>query len=164
MSLFRKKKTETEEVPLDIDPSKDHGMIGMYHRLIVEAEADFANAVTTHLARIHEPGGYAHEKETHDFMELGMKREYLDALDDVEFTVEDVLAAPVVALKKRGMASLVTRWTVRGMHNRPMVGVAPTGEPITVEGMTYTTFRNYNIRVEYTYWQIPELTRRMVER
>ncbi len=40
----------------------------------------------------------------------------------------------------------------------------PTGEPVTVEGMTYTSFRNYNIRVEYTYWQIPEVTRRMVER
>ena len=164
VSLFRRKKVETDTVNLDVDPAKDPGMIGLLHRLTTEAEADFANAVTSHLARIHEPGGYEREKQAHDFMALGMKSDYLDALDDIEFKVEDVLSAPVLALKKRGMATLVTRWTVRGVHSRPLAGMPPTGEPVTVEGMTYTSFRNYNIRVEYTYWQIPEVTRRMVER
>ena len=164
MSLFRRKKVETEMVNLDVDPAKDQGMIGLYYRLTVEAEEDFANAVTTHLARIHEPGGIVREKQEHDFMELGMKRDYLDALDDIEFKVEDVVSAPVLQMKKRGQASLVTRWTARGVHNRPLGDMPPTGEAVTVEGMTYTSFRNYNIRVEYTYWQIPEVTRRMVER
>jgi hypothetical protein len=164
VSLFRKKKVETEMVPVDIDPREDKGMVGLYYRLTTEAEEDFANAVMSHLARLHEPGGYEREKQEHDFMALGMKSDYLDALDDIEFKVEDVVSAPVLQMKKRGMASLATRWTARGVHNRPLAGMPPTGETVIVEGMTYTSFRNYNIRVEYTYWQIPEMTRRMVER
>jgi len=35
---------------------------------------------------------------------------------------------------------------------------------VTIEGMNYTTFRNFNIRSEYTYWHVVEFTRRMVER
>lgn len=165
MSLFRrnkKKDDDSGDVQFDMDPMKDSGMIGLFFRTLVDVEAKFVEAVTTHLEHIHEPGGYAREKQAHDFMDLGMKREYVDALDDIEFTVDDVFVAPELGLKKRGTATLVTRWTVRGVHNRPLQGVAPTGQQISVEGITYTTFRNYNIRVEYSYWT-SELARRMVE-
>ena len=168
MSLFRRKKKkndveeESEQVDLDMDPLKDPGLVGLYYRILTEVEEDFGKAVTTHLERIHAPGGYAREKREHDFMELGMKRDYLDALDDIEFKVDEVIAAVQVGLKKRGTATLVTRWTVRGLHTRPLNGLPASGEQMTVEGLTYTTFRNYNIRVEYSYWQTPELTRRMV--
>jgi SnoaL-like polyketide cyclase len=170
VSLFRRNKKkieveeESEQVDLDMDPLKDPGLVGLYYRILTEVEEDFGKAVTTHLERIHEPGGYAREKREHDFMELGMKRDYLDALDDIEFTVDEVIASVQVGLKKRGTATLVTRWTVRGLHTRPLNGLPPSGEQMTVEGLTYTTFRNYNIRVEYSFWQTPELTRRMVER
>jgi hypothetical protein len=166
VSFFRRSKKKDEDVgemSFDMDPLKDPGMIGLFFRTMGVVEDKFAEAVTTHLVNIHEPGGYAREKQAHDFMDLGMRREYLDALDDIEFTVDEVISAPESGLKKRGTATMVTRWKVRGVHSRPLSGVAPSGEQVTVEGITYTTFRNYNIRVEYTYWT-SDLARRMVER
>jgi hypothetical protein len=162
--LFRRKNTATEQDPSKIDPESDEGIVGLYYSILGQAEEEFRTATAGHLTRLHEPGGYAREKQRHDFMDLGMKRVYLDALDDIEFTIEDALCVPEVGIKKRGMATIVTRWKARGTHNRPLPGIAPTGQPLTVEGITYTTFRNYNVRVEYTFWHIPEQTRRLVER
>lgn len=163
MRLFGRNKKEQEGAAPD--PTTDDGIIGLYYSIKGKVDADFANAAASHLARLHEPGGYAREKIAHDFMDLGMKRNYLDALDDLEFTVEDSVSVPGLPIKRRGTAVIVSRWTARGVHNRPVIaGVAPSGEQVTIEGMTYTTFRNYNIRIEYTYWHMAELTRRMVER
>ena len=170
MSLFRRKKKEGEdyensaEVDIWMDPLQDHGMVGLFFRALADVNDEFAKAVQTHLERLHEPGGYEREKQEHDFMDLGMKRDYLDALDDVRFTIDDMLVSPQIVLKKRGTATMVTRWTVLGTHARPLHGLPPSGGELTIEGLTYTTFRNYNIRVEYTYWHTPALTRRMVER
>jgi hypothetical protein len=162
MRLFGRKKKPDGTM---LDPESDEGLVGLYYSIVERVDADFAAATADHLGRLHEPGGYAREKTEHDFMDLGMKRSYIDALDDLKFEVEDSVSVPLLPLRKRGMAVIVSRWTARGVHNRPLVpGVAPNGEPVTIEGMTYTTFRNYNIRLEYTYWHMAELTRRMVER
>jgi hypothetical protein len=161
MRLFGRKKKEG----IDVDPATDEGIIGLYYSIVGTIEADFANAAAAHLERLHEPGGYAREKSEHDFMDLGMKRSYIQALDDLQFEVQDSVSLPMLPLKRRGGAVIVSRWTARGVHNRPVVaGVVPSGEQVTIEGMTHTTFRNYNIRLEYTYWHMAELTRRMVER
>jgi hypothetical protein len=34
---------------------------------------------------------------------------------------------------------------------------------VTIEGVTYTTFRNYYLKLEYTYWNFPELGRKLAE-
>jgi hypothetical protein len=163
MRVFGRKKKESETGV--IDPTTDEGIIGLYYAITDRVDADFVQATAAHLERLHEPGGYAREKSLHDFMDLGMTWSYIDAIDDLEFKVEDSMCVPQYPLRKRGMAVIVSRWTVRGLHNRPVVaGVVPNGEQVTIEGMTYTTFRNYNIRLEYSYWQLAELTRRMVER
>ena len=165
MRLFRRKKSAADDQkPQKFDPTTDEGIVGLYYSILGQADDHFAQAVVAHLMRVHEPGGYAQEKSQHDFMDLGMKRTYLDALDDIEFAVEDAFGVSNVGIKKRGMAAVVARWKARGIHNRPLMGVAPSGEEITIEGMSYTTFRNYNIRVEYSYWHMPELTRRVTER
>jgi hypothetical protein len=165
MRLFGRKTKEQSEEGAAVDRTTDEGIIGLYYAIKGKIDAGFADAVAAHLERLHEPGGYAREKTEHDFMDLGMKRSYIDALDDLEFTVEDSVTVPQFAMKKRGMAVVVSRWTARGLCNRPLVaGVAPSGEQVTIEGMTYTTFRNYNIRLEYTYWHMAEFTRRMAER
>jgi hypothetical protein len=163
MRLFGRKKEE-QEAGL-IDPTTDEGMVGLYYALTDRVDADFANAAAAHLERLHEPGGFAREKSEHDFMELGMKRSYLHALDDLQFELEDSLTVPQLGRRRQGGAVIASRWTARGVHNRPVVaGVVPSGEQVTIEGVTLTTFRNYNIRLEYTYWHLAELTRRMVER
>ena len=161
MSLFRRsKKAQATE----IDPTTDEGIVGLFYSILGEIVDDFATAATDHLGRVHEPGGLAREKQRRDFMELGMDRSYLDALDDMEFTVDGAISVPQMGVRNRGTAVVVTRWTARGVHTRPLDGVEPTGEQVTIEGMNYTTFRNFNIRSEYTYWHVVEFTRRMVER
>jgi hypothetical protein len=163
VSIFRsKKRARRKQKPGEVDPDTDEGIIGLYDSILATVEEEFTKAVSIHLEHLHQPGGYAREKQQHDFMDLGMRRSYIDALDDIEFTIEDTMCLPQLQMRKRGMAVLVTRWTVRGVHNRPLAGVAPSGDQITIEGMTYSTFRNYNVRVEYTFWHMPELTRRMV--
>jgi hypothetical protein len=163
MRLFGRKKKEGESGV--IDPESDEGIIGLYYSIIGRVDSDFAGAAAAHLERLHEPGGYAREKSEHDFMDLGMKRSYIGALDDLQFKVEDSVTVSQLGLRRRGMAVIVSRWTASGVHNRPVVaGVSPSGERVTIEGITYTSFRNFNLRLEYTYWHMAELTRRMVER
>ncbi len=165
MSLLRRKKAAAKKQQAhDIDPESDEGIVGIFFGVLGEIEDDFKQAVVTHLERLHAPGGFELEKSEHDFMDFGMPRSYLKSLDDIEFTVEDAVVAPNLGIRRRGMAHVVTRWTVRGVQNRPLLGIAATGQPVTIQGMTFTTFRNYNIRVDYSYWDMPELTRRMVER
>ncbi len=161
MSLFRRKKLATG---IDVDPDTDGGIIGLYYSVLGDAIADFTGATSGHLARLHEPGGMAREKAQRDFMELGMSLSYIDALDDIEFSADSAIAVPGIAMGIRGRAAVVTRWTARGIQNRPLLGAPPTGEPVTVQGITYTTYRNFNIRSDYTYWHVAEVTRRMVER
>jgi len=164
VSLFRRKvKAEREKTAVEVDPTSDEGIVGIFYSIVWGAEESFENAAKRHLQRIHEPGGYELEKSEHDFMELGMKRSYLDALDDIEFSVEDSFAVPALPARRRGMANVITRWVATGVHNRPLLGIEPTGEQITIGGLTFTTFRNYNIRLEYSYWELPDLTRRATE-
>ena len=163
MSLFRRNKDKKKQAT-EVDPTTDEGIVGLYYSILGEIVDDFATATCDHLTRLHEPDGYAREKARRDFMDLGMERSYLNALDDIEFTVDDVMSVPQLGIRARGTAAVVTRWSACGVQSRPLLGVGPTGEPVTIEGMTYTTFRNFNIRSEYTYWHMAELTRRMVER
>ena len=161
MSLFRRKKLKEG---IEVDPETDEGVIGLFYSILGEVIDDFTGATAGHLERLHEPGGIAREKAQKDFMDLGMTRSYIDALDDIEFNVDSSIAVPGLPVGARGKAAVVTRWTARGTQNRPLEGLAPTGEPVTVEGITYTVFRNFNIRSDYTYWHVAELTRRMLER
>ena len=162
MKLFGRKEKEKQK-PVG-DPTEDEGVIGLWRSKMAIAEGVFLDDVVRHLSSLHEPGGIAREKRENDFMDLGMGRRYLDALDDIEFSVEDSATLLQMGVRKRGMAQVMTRWSVRGVHNRPLLGIPPSGQQVTLRGVTYTTFRDYQIRVDYSYWEFPELTRRMVER
>lgn len=163
MKLFGRKKAKTDEDE-PFDPESDEGIIGYYHKYVSLAETEYVKFVSAHLARLHEPGGVAREKRENDFIELGMPRTYLEALDEVEFAVVDAVPDAATRGRARGKGHFVTRWTVSGVHNRPLAGLAPSGQRVTIEGATFTTLRDYRIRTEYTYWQLPELTRRVLER
>jgi hypothetical protein len=159
VKLFGRKKKEEEA-----GRTSDDGAVGLYYAAMGKAEQEYAKFVEAHLRRIHEPGGYALEKKDNDFMDLGMRRSYLDALDGIEFSVDDTAVMAMAGGRAVGIAQVITRWTVRGQHNRPLLGVPPSGGQVTVEGVTYTTFRNYYLKLEYTYWAFPELARRLAER
>src|SRR5947208_17076331 len=102
MRLFGRKKKEEESGI--VDPESEEGSIGYYYSIMGRMDADFANAAAAHLERLHEPGGYAREKTEHDFMDLGMKRSYIGALDDLQFEVEDSVSVPQLGRKRQGMA------------------------------------------------------------
>jgi hypothetical protein len=157
MRVFGRKKK-------DEPGAADDGMVGLYTTMVDKIEEEFVKFVTEHLERIHEPGGYEREKQVADFMDLGMRRQYLDALDDVELSVVEGISIPQTRGKRRGAGQVVTRWNVRGRHKRPLLGIAPTGEEVSIDGVTLSSFRDYKLRVEYTYWELPELTRRALER
>jgi hypothetical protein len=159
--LFGRSKKPSEDATADVkvaDPST--GMARLIYDMNEKAENEFVKFVVEHLERIHEPGGYEREKrEVSDFMDMGMGRKYLEALDDIKLTIGDIL----VLAETRGRTAkceVVTRWTVRGVHARPLAGIEPTGDQTAIDGVTITTIRDYRLRSDYSYWQIPELTRK----
>jgi steroid delta-isomerase-like uncharacterized protein len=54
---------------------------------------------------------------------------YRSAFPDVHFTIEDQIAEGDL---------LVTRWTARGTHQGPLMGIPPTGKQVMVTGISIT--------------------------
>ncbi len=52
---------------------------------------------------------------------------YLTAYPDTHFTIEDQIAEG---------DRVVTRWTARGTHKGPLMGIPPTGKQVTVAGIS----------------------------
>ncbi len=61
---------------------------------------------------------------------------YLSAFPDLHFTIEDQIAEG---------DKVVTRWTARGTHQGPFMGMPPTGKQGTVTGITIDRFANGKI-------------------
>ncbi len=162
MKLFGRKKEKQDEGGLFADPEQG-GMARLYTDMVAKLDVEYTKFVQGHLKRIHEPGGYEREKQEADFMDVGMGRSYLQALDDIEFTAMESVVMPQLKGKRRGSGVVVTRWTVRGMHARPLAGVPPSGNQVTIQGETHTTLRDYKIRIDNTYWEFPELTRSVID-
>jgi predicted ester cyclase len=142
MSIFRRKKKDDGEIPM---------IVQLYFEQDAEPLEENREIVEEHLENVHK-GKLAEEKRAHDFVELGMTRAYLDALDDIEFTLEETLA----------FADQVSaRWTVRGIHRRDMLGLEPTGQPVTVEGLTICVVKYERVRQQWSYWEIPGLEQKL---
>jgi predicted ester cyclase len=146
MSLFRRRKEKEGEVP---------GIVVLYRE---EEDRPFLKnqgIVESHLHNLHRPGGDEEEKKKHDFVELAMPRAYQDALDDLEFTIEEQLFwADQVA----------SRWTVRGIHARELLGIEPSGERVVISGITISVVKFERVRQEWAYWEFPKLTEELLGR
>ena len=103
--------------------------------------------VKQHLENLHRPGGAEEEKRKHDFVDFAMPRAYLDALDDVEFSIEEQFP---------WVDQVTTRWTVRGIHRRELLGVQPSGERVEITGMTISVVKSERVRQEWAYWDFPQ--------
>jgi predicted ester cyclase len=123
-------------------------------RLMAEHSAR-EEIVVEHLMAIHEPGGLAARKQSADFMELGTPHAYLDALSDLEFTIDGL----VITTQQQ----VAARWTVTGVHVADLHGVQATGQPITIRGVTILVMQDKYVLSDYTYFDFPELTRRASE-
>ena len=63
---------------------------------------------------------------------------------DVRYTLEDQIA--------EGNQTL-TRWTMRGTPRKPIRGMAPTGRPVAITGLTLMRYnRDGQMQEEWTYW------------
>jgi steroid delta-isomerase-like uncharacterized protein len=71
----------------------------------------------------HDPTGPIHGPEGFkQFVSM-----YLTAYPDTHFTIEDQIAEG---------DTVVTRWTARGTHKGPLMGIPPTGKQVTVTGIS----------------------------
>jgi predicted ester cyclase len=141
MGLLRRKKKEGE-VPLIVQLYMDAAEAPLIER---------AELVEEHLENLHQ-GGLDEEKKTHDFIDFAMSREYMDALDNLEFTIEDQVSYG---------DQVISRWTVRGIHRRPLLGLEPSGESVTISGATVSVVKYERVRQEWAYWDLPEFVQRV---
>lgn len=60
-------------------------------------------------------------------------RAFRAAFPDLHVTIEDLIGEG---------ETVVMRWTLRGTHKGELMGIAPTGKPITMTGMSISRFAN----------------------
>ncbi len=68
---------------------------------------------------------------------------YLTAFEGAHITVDDQIAEG---------DKVVSRWTGRGTHQAELMGIAPTGKPVTVSGITISRLANGKVVEEWINW------------
>ncbi len=165
MALFRRKQKEGEsedEIPtgdmmdqlqrMSIEELLEADEVQYQQREVEMTLANRQKMVNQHLEVIHQPGGQAQIKASADFMDLGSARPYLDALSDITFSIDDQVLTG---------NDIFTVWTVTGRHTGELCGLAPTGNQVTLRGVTMSIIKEGVIATEYTYWDFPALTERL---
>jgi predicted ester cyclase len=167
MALFRKKQKQQEQD--DSDQAIDD-MMSQLARMPIEELEDApevrhslreidktldlrAGMIAKHLEMVHMPGGLAKIKAAADFMELGAARPYLDALSDITFKIDEQLPTG---------SDIFTNWTVTGTHTGELCGIPPSGEQVTIHGVTMSVIRDGLIVTEYVYWDFPPVTEQLM--
>jgi predicted ester cyclase len=67
-------------------------------------------------------------------------------------TIEDIIAEG---------ETVMTRWSCRGTHKGDLSGIAPTGKPFTISGMTVTRVSNGKMAEGYVNWDALGLMRQL---
>jgi steroid delta-isomerase-like uncharacterized protein len=65
------------------------------------------------------------------------------AASDLKITIEDQIAEG---------DKVATRWTARGTHDGELMGIAPTGRPVSVTGITIQHLRDGKVVESWTNW------------
>ena len=68
---------------------------------------------------------------------------YRTAFPDLTFTVDDIVAED---------NKVTARWTARGTHKGTLLGIAPTGRPVTTEGISVLRIANGKIAEAWVTW------------
>ena len=68
---------------------------------------------------------------------------YRNALPDIRFTIEDMLAEG---------ETVVARWSCRGTHKGELNGIAPTGKQFNITGVSIARFTNGKMFEGYVNW------------
>ena len=167
MALFRRKQKQEgdseDQTPtgdmmdqlqrMSIEELLEATEVQYQQREVAKTMANRQKMVNQHLEMIHQPGGQAQIKASADFMDLGAERPYLDALSDITFSIEDQVLTG---------NDIFTVWTVTGRHTGELCGLAPTGNQVTLRGVTMSIIKEGVIATEFTYWDFPALTERLM--
>ena len=70
-------------------------------------------------------------------------QQYRDAFSDARIMVDEQIAEGDF---------VATRWTGRGTHDGDLMGIAPTRKQATVQGITFTRFKNGKVVEEWNNW------------
>jgi steroid delta-isomerase-like uncharacterized protein len=65
------------------------------------------------------------------------------AASDLKIRIDDQIAEG---------AKVATRWTARGTHDGELMGIAPTGRPVSVTGITIQHLRDGKVVEGWTNW------------
>jgi len=158
MALFRKKKGNGQEptgdmmdqlARMSMEELSEATEVQYQQREVAKTLENRSKMISRHLEVIHQPGGLAAIKEAADFMDLGAERPYLDALSDISFSIEEQVATG---------NDFFTIWTVTGTQTGELCGIAPSGQQVTMRGITMSIIKEGVIATEYTYWDFPPLT------
>jgi len=102
--------------------------------------------VAKHLEAVHAGDS------TGEVVQLGSQLLYLDALSGIQLQIQDHVA---------DATKIVTRWTVRGKHDRDFLGMEPTGRDVSFGGMTATLLSEGRVSQVFHYWDVVELLRQI---
>jgi hypothetical protein len=152
MSLFRRKKKDEDELP---------GIVKLYFEQDSEPLEKNRRIAEEHVRNLHVPERLEEDRRKHDAVDLGMPRTYMEALDDIEFTLHESIASGGQLAGGRWNFTITGRWSITGIHRRPLHGLEPSGEEVTIDGMTICVVKDERIRQEWTYWELPALTERL---
>jgi predicted ester cyclase len=165
MALFRrnKKKEDGSDIPtgdmmdqlqrMSIEELLEATEVQYQQREVEKTLENRKKMVDRHLEVMHQPGGQEQIKASADFMDLGSARPYLAALSDITFSIEDQVLTG---------NDIFTIWTVTGRHTGELCGLVPTGNQVTLRGVTMSIIKEGVIATEYTYWDFPALTERLM--
>jgi steroid delta-isomerase-like uncharacterized protein len=113
----------------------------VFDEIITQGNLDAIEEVFTADYQEHDP---ANEEDTrgHD----GIRQEvsmYRSGFPDLRMTVEDQLAEG---------DRVATRWAVRGTHQGDLMGIAPTGNKMSITGITIHRFADGKIQEGWWNW------------
>jgi steroid delta-isomerase-like uncharacterized protein len=75
----------------------------------------------------------------------GLITMYRNAFPDVTLTIDEQIAEG---------DTVVTRWTGRGTHRGELMGVAPTGKPVSVKGVIVSRFKKGKLVQDIEHWDV----------
>lgn len=78
----------------------------------------------------------------------GMSASYMPALSNMQFDIE---------YQTIDGLDVATRWTTSGNLMTDLHGIPGNGQPVTIRGITITSFLGATVRRESTYWNFQEL-------
>ena len=92
--------------------------------------------------------GFANDRESHK-QQVAMFRA---AFPDLQFTIEDLIADG---------DKVATRWTARGTHEGELMGIAPTGKPFRVSGITIDRINDGKVVEEWEQFEALSLLQQL---